>query len=423
MADSPVSTFAVVATLNGIQCFLQTRVFESDGVTPVTDSIVVLEQTVNVLNPPGTTTFFQFIGETNNLQTSVEGLASNALCLPVACDDVVPGTGTLTATDLNSQPNTRIAIDFDSSVFAANEPTPFTLGTVFLFEEAVPSMVGEPRPFYQNSADCIAAGVQSNDVADPSNFFTFNVLDTPPATPTDQNTCFIKIQIRGCFDFNTVTVTSLVPSTTEQVDRQVIMVTEPVDPPTTMMPTTDAPTTEDVTDFETTTFSGYGPTTDFETTDPFDITTNPPTTDPPTTDTPTTDTPATAGPTEPFVCNADTATIRAACIPYVCGSDIDLFVSANPENSDLSFCGVTSRSVLLSTRFFSGSSFLRLSTSTGDLLVQDFNNPDLGLYTDVGTSPMAADFAEQRCNAGLGEDQLSPVIDINTGIAATFSCF
>ena len=102
-----------------------------------------------------------------------------------------------------------------------------------------------------------------------------------------------------------------------------------------------------------------------------------------------------------------------------------MFVMANADNPDIDFCEVTSRSVLLGSVFFGDSvnDNSRLSVPTSALLTEDFNNPALGLYTDDGSSIMAANFAEQRCNAGLGGEEFSSTLDPDTGIAAVFSCF
>ncbi len=203
--------------------------------------------------------------------------------------------------------------------------------------------------------------------------------------------------------------------------RQDVTVSEPAPPATTEPLTTDPPVTEpSTTEFDG---SGDGATTDFNmdgaTTAEEVITTAE--------DVVTTNQDSATTAEVPFVCNDQTATLRAACLQYTCGDLVRVLVSRSPEAEvvpNSNFCGVTDRSVFLSTSFFSNNGIVdQLVVNTADVLTSDYNNPFLGLYADTSGSATASVVAMERCNAGVGEDALSTSIDVETGIAAVFSCF
>ena len=165
---------------------------------------------------------------------------------------------------------------------------PLEIGTSFTWDELFfPSDSTTPNPFYQTFATC---QTNAREVSpDRGDFFSFQiqpVIDVP--LPTE--TCFIKIQIRDCFDDNEVVVTSINPDAAN-VDNQTTFIVE-------RPPDIIAPTMMDS--------SG-------------DFTTAMPTT-PPTT-----------------MCDENTATLRAACLLFVCGHFIQIFVRSNPESGQTSF--------------------------------------------------------------------------------------
>ena len=129
-------------------------------------------------------------------------------------------------------------------------------------------------------------------------------------------------------------------------------------------------------------------------------------------------------PTTPSVCDDTTATLRAACLSYVCGDFIQIFVRVNPDSGQPAgdFCQVTGRSIIVNTEVVSELVNDQLIIDSRSLKTTDFNDPNLGLYFDEGTGPNAVLAAEGRCNAGTGEE-MSTEINVETGIAATFSCF
>ena len=136
----------------------------------------------------------------------------------------------------------------------------------------------------------------------------------------------------------------------------------------------------------------------------------------------------TAMPTTPMnnnnsMCDKNTATLRAACLPFVCGHFIQIFVRSNPESGQTFFCQVTGRSIIVNTEIVSDiSNNDQLIITSSSLKTTDYNDPNLGFYFDEGNGDMAAMMAEARCNAGTGEE-MSEELNLETGVAATFSCF
>ena len=124
-----------------------------------------------------------------------------------------------------------------------------------------------------------------------------------------------------------------------------------------------------------------------------------------------------------FVCDDTTATLRAACLPFVCGHVIQIFVRPNPESGQTGFCQVTGRSIIVNTEIISDlTNNDQLIITSGALKTADYNDPNLGFYFDEGSRIMSTMIAEQRCNAGTGVET-SDELNLETGVAATFSCF
>ena len=87
------------------------------------------------------------------------------------------------------------------------------------------------------------------------------------------------------------------------------------------------------------------------------------------------------------------------------------------------FCQVTGRSIIVNTEIVSDiSNNDQLIITSSSLKTTDYNDPNLGFYFDEGSGAMAAMMAEARCNAGTGEE-MSEELNLETGVAATFSCF
>ena len=114
--------------------------------------------------------------------------------------------------------------------------------------------------------------------------------------------------------------------------------------------------------------------------------------------------------------------VRAACLPFVCGHFIQIFVRPNPDSGRTDFCQVTGRSIIVNTETVSDiNNNEQLIVRSNALTMDNYNDPNLGLYSDPGRGAVASIMAEQRCNAGTG-DEMSDVLNPETGVAATFSC-
>lgn len=227
--------------------------------------------------------------------------------------------------------------------------------------------------------------------------------------------CYAKILVNDCFDSNElVLITINAESNLIEGEAQIFIVTPPPDPVVTTPPfmTTDTPTTQEATTDTFPTESGDGPDEPF--TDPE---TTPPETTPPETTPPETTPPPVTTPPGPIVCNAQTATVRGICVPYQCGTVIQVSVTPGVGSTRPTVCEITQRSVVLQNFLFDGN-VNQLLVDTSPLIIDDYNNPDLGFYADLTQETVA----EARCNAGMGEDFLSQTIDLTSGPAATFSC-
>ena len=97
------------------------------------------------------------------------------------------------------------------------------------------------------------------------------------------------------------------------------------------------------------------------------------------------------------ICDENTATLRAACLPFVCGDVIQIFVRTNLESGQTGFC---QGSIIVSD--LTNNNQLIITSNT--LKADDFNDPNIGFkfYFDDGSGSIAAVIAGQRCNAGMG---------------------
>ena len=371
----PVDVFVALAGNLNVNCWLQARTFAENGdAFPSTGSqgngpLVSLLQRSDI---SGNRFLFQFGTDTGNAFNTI--LAPNSICLPLRCANFT--IATLEArTDAPLGSPSLLPISFNESMFDMASSAPLEIGTIFTWDELFfPPDPATPNPFYPDFMTCRTNALETNP--ERGDYFGFQlqpVIDIP--LPTE--TCFIKIQIRDCFDDNEVMVTSINP-TTAGVDNQATFTIER--PPDIIAPTM---------------FDSSG-----------DLITAMPMTTPAVT-----------------MCDENTATLRAACLPFVCGDVIQIFVRTNPESGQTGFCQVTGRSIIVNTEIVSdltNNNQLIITSST--LKTDDYNDPNLGFYFDDGNGPMAATIAEERCNAGTGLET-SQELNLETGVAATFSCF
>lgn len=363
--DIPIQVFVAVAAGSGANCWLQGRTFDMAG-APVQGPFISMEQRVLM---SGNELILRFGTNTGAHSSPISGgLAPNALCLPVHCGPFV--VATLEAREQFDTASMRLDVQpFPPETFDFNETAPIEIGTIFTFNELIFSTTMRARPFYATQSDCEASGSSINPTL--SEFFRFSQTNLIERPEPIIDSCFIKIQILDCFPNNTAVVTSIDPDTGSIDDRTTVTISEPDDM------------------FEMPTSSG---------------TFAPPTT------------------TSSPVCDDSTATMRAACVPYVCGDNVQVIVNPSVESTG-TFCVITGRSVLLSNSLVSdtGNNDQLLLTSSV-LISLNYNDPDLGLYFEPGNNMMMADQARQLCNAGDGVNN-NTVIDVTVGEAVTFSCF
>lgn len=301
---------------------------------------------------------------TGTAQTQINGLQQNAICLPFQCNGTLLRIAEMHARVL-FVPDTSMRLvpaEFPLGTFDITESEPLAIGTVFSIDEGIVATVSRPRPFYGDLTQCIANG--QDNLADREDFFQFNFLPDIPE-PTIDELCYVKINILDCFPNNTVRVTSIIPGNEFINDNNTDLTM--VDEDFQQMPIFDSSATE---------------------------------------------------PPLPSSCDATMATRRGACLPYNCSSILRVIVSQSPDSNRNMSCDITDVSVFLASPLLNQTATERqLLVATQLLITDDYNNPNLGLYHDQ-TMP---DVARRRCFAGSAAEE--PELIIDTGVAATFTCF
>ena len=355
--NMPVDVFAAIAMLVSAECWIQTRTFDLAGNT--LPAFVRLEQMSTVA---GNEFSYRFGTNTGGDQTTVDGLAQNAVCLPLACNGF---TVAFVEARMSFMPTTSaslIPVDFPPDSFLVTDNAPIIIGDMFSIEDVI-DRSGAPLPFYPNLPTCRANGMESLPQSDFRDFFSFNLAtsETVPAT----GLCYIKLLIRDCFLNNSVTLNSI-NSNTGIVDFTNTVLVDEVEPILA---------------------NGTGGAID-------------------------------VGPPPRIPCTGSNASPRGVCIEFNCGNIVQAIVRQNTASPTPGLCDLTSLAPILSSPLISGStSNQQLLIETQILLMTDYNNPDIGLYHNRTTPQMAL----ERCNAGNGST--SSTINILAGYAAEFSCF
>ena len=209
------SVFITIAGQVAADCWLQVRTFDVNN-DPFPGPFVSLVQTRVVGGPGGMVLLYRFGTDTGDAQTFEDGFASNAICLPLECNDFLEAT--LTATlDPNSQLS---SVPFPPDTFGVLDAgTPTATGTSFTFDAYTPADIAkEPRPFYVFRDSCFTQAQEIQAASNPQDYFSFST-DYTPLLSSDQ--CYIKITVRYCSLHSTsVTITSL-DSQTEDVNQVV----------------------------------------------------------------------------------------------------------------------------------------------------------------------------------------------------------
>ena len=329
----PIGIFAAVATEIGANCWIQARTFDQLG-DPLPGTFIRLEQTNDVA---GNEFMYRFGTDTGTAVQTASGLAQNAICLPLECDDFT--TAFVEARqDFAITTPSLIPEDFPANTFTPMEEAPIIIGDMFLIQSVITTR--GPLPFYATQAACVTNAGETESQADQRDYFRFIPMQAGD-TPAD-GLCYIRILIRDCFPNNSVTVSSI-NAVTGAVDfTQTVLVSE-------------------LDDFLMTDSSGV-------------------------------DVAPVRSP-----CNSSNATPRGACISFNCSSIVQVFVRQNIDSPTQGLCDLTSLSTILSSPLISGSSTnQQLLIDTSILFTNDYNDADIGLYHD-DTNPQAA---LNRCLAG-----------------------
>ena len=354
----PLSVFAAVATDIDANCWIQARTFDTTG-DPLSGTFVRLEQTSTTV---GNAFMYRFGTDTGSAQTAIDGLVSNAICLPLACDSFTTAFVEAREGFATTTPSLT-PVDFPADTFNAMEDAPITIGDMFLIQSVITSRA--PLPFYASQSACMNNGGQTQAQANPRDYFSFNPMQAEDVPAN--GLCYIRVLIRDCFPNNSVTVSSINAATSAVDFTQTVLVSE-------------------LEDFTMTEFSSGG--------DPL--------------------------PTQAPVrlpCNSSNATPRGACISFNCSSIVQVFVRQSIENPTQGLCDLTSRSTVLNSPLISGSSTnQQLLIDTSILFMNDYNDPDIGLYHD----PTMPQMALSRCLAGNDTIIAS---NVEVGYAAEFTCF
>jgi len=352
----PLDVFAAIAMTVNASCWIQARTFDMNGL-PFTGPFIRVEQTSLI---SGNEFSFRFGTNTGAQSNVIDGLEGNALCLPLACTDFSIAIVEARRFFMPDTSSSFIPNDFPADTFTAMEDAPIIIGDMFSFQSVI-LQTGRPLPFYPNLEMCRANGRETLAQSDVRDFFSFNPATnlTVPAS----GLCYIKLLIRDCFPNNSAIVNSI-NTGTGLVD---LASTELVSEDENFVPLDDSSTPERL---------------------------------------------------ARIPCNATSASPRGACIEFNCDSIVQSVVRQNPDSPNQGLCSLTSLAPILSSPLISGStSNQQLLIDTSVLLMNDYNNPDIGLYHDDATPEVAL----MRCNAGNGTT--SPTINILAGYAAEFTCF
>ena len=188
----PLVNFIFQANLAGIDCWLQVRSFDNVGL-PSQGIVATVVQ--DGQSPNGMGFVYKYGTDTGSFQTTVDGLAENAICLPLECTDFIIGTvdGNVALIPPRASFTPR---PFPADTFNASETgAPILIGQYFVFQEVVTATDTELRPFYENLDDCKEAAM-IGETADAKSFFSFTSEFLVRVDDTDS--CFIKIRITEC---------------------------------------------------------------------------------------------------------------------------------------------------------------------------------------------------------------------------------
>ena len=332
------------ASLTNITCWLQMRTF-SDELGTAAQGIIGRVVQTGMNSDDGSDGFtFRFGTNTGSSQSSTDGLVSNAICLPLACDNFTRGTvESLLRINIDSP---QTPLDFPDGTFDASElGAPTRLGPFFTFGEVITHTDARPRPFFVSVDACIEQGNNTN--ADRRTYFSF-LAENLARVPNDDQ-CFVKVRLTECV---------------RNGDNQLIFFNE--------------------NGIRTVFFLGNESLLD----ESFSA--------------------------DHFFDNDCNEQSRIVCISFACNTGFQIAVR---DHNIVDFCNVSMLSPIAQSEFIMQPSVPQtVQLRTEELALQDYNNPDLGLYYDPNP-----DVAREICLDPLGLSLAPGDVSIE-GYAVTFDC-
>lgn len=358
--DISLSAFVTLAINVAADCWLQARTFDIN-LNPFPGPLVTLMQGRMI---SGLFVLFRFGTNTGGAQTTDDSLVSNAVCLPLDCNDFV---GTMLTATLD--PSSLLTpVPFPPFTFDPSDGGIPTIDqSAFVFDGFTTyEIADEPRPFYVFLDNCVENAREPQLIANPSDFFSFSTANTPLPS-SDQ--CFIKVTVRDCLlTTNTIQIMSLDDNTGSVIRVE----TFTLDSSDNVEVEAASGTLEECVD--------------------------------------------------PTPCTRPCASPRPICLPYNCSNSIQVTVTSQSSVTALTTtCSLTDVSVLLSNSILAFQGSVMQDSLTIDTSVLDpdrLNDPELGLYYDP--QPM---MSRDLCRVGGLRPIPTPPDLTLTGTAAVFECF
>jgi len=131
--DIPVGTFAAIAMSINANCWIQAHTFDLAW-APFSGTFIGLEQ-MSIIS--GNEFIFRFGTNTGAYQTTVDGLAPYAICLPLARDLFTTVFLEARESFMPAASPSLIPEDFPSDTFTAMENAPIIVGHTFSIESVI----------------------------------------------------------------------------------------------------------------------------------------------------------------------------------------------------------------------------------------------------------------------------------------------
>ena len=168
----PTSVFAAVAMTVNADCWIQARTFDMAG-APFPGTFITLEQIGSIA---GNEFMYRFGTDTGSAQNLVAGLAPNAVCLPLACNNFTTASVVARMSFMPVTSPQLIPILFPLDTFSSMENAPEVVALNFSFESVI--IRSAPLPFYSSQSECVSNGIETTIEANVRDFFSFAEIGT-----------------------------------------------------------------------------------------------------------------------------------------------------------------------------------------------------------------------------------------------------